>query len=499
MAEDHSTVVLYTLLALATTVYLGRWLRPGKNALPSVPTIGYTAPILSYYSAVQFVIKGREMVQEGYNKYKGGAFKVPELFYWHVVVTGPKLIDDLRKAGSDELSFNEAAAEMLAVDFTLGPSIHKNTYHVAILKNQLTRGINILFPEMKDELQSAFNDLVPSLDGWVKIPAFTAATKIISRISNRVFVGLPKCRDPEYCALNIEFAVSVAKSAFFINMFPQFLRPLAARLLTNVPKNIESGVQHLGPIIKQRLKMREQYGKDWEGKPNDLLMWFMDEAEGEEKAIRSLVLRILTVNFASIHTTSMSFTHALFRLAANPEFIQPLRDEVSQVIKEEGWTRNALQRMRKVDSFLRESNRCHGLGSITMTRKALKDFTFSDGTFIPKGCFVSAAEAPTHFDEANYEYADVFNPWRFVDEEDTESMKNQMVTTSTEYVTFGHGRFACPGRFFAANELKAMMAYTVLNYDVKMENEGVIPEPVWYSVKVMPNATAEVMFRRRQT
>lgn len=77
-----------------------------------------------------------------------------------------------------------------------------------------------------------------------------------------------------------------------------------------------------------------------------------------------------------------------------------------------------------------------------MTRKALKDFTFSDGTFIPQGSFVSAAEAPTHFDEANYECADVFNPWRFVDEEDMESMKNQMVTTSTEYVTFGHGRFA---------------------------------------------------------
>ena len=77
-----------------------------------------------------------------------------------------------------------------------------------------------------------------------------------------------------------------------------------------------------------------------------------------------------------------------------------------------------------------------------MTRKALKDFTFSDGTFIPKGCFVSAAEAPTHFDEANYEYPDEFNPWRFVDEEDVEGVKNQMVTTSTEYVTFGHGRFA---------------------------------------------------------
>ena len=55
-----------------------------------------------------------------------------------------------------------------------------------------------------------------------------------------------------------------------------------------------------------------------------------------------------------------------------------------------------------------------------------------------------------------------------------------------------------PGRFFAANELKAMMAYTVLNYDVKMQDDSGIPEPVWYSVKVMPNREAQVMFRRRQ-
>ena len=43
-----------------------------------------------------------------------------------------------------------------------------------------------------------------------------------------------------------------------------------------------------------------------------------------------------------------------------------------------------------------------------------------------------------------------------------------------------------------------MMAYTVLNYDVKMQDDSGIPEPVWYSVKVMPNREAQVMFRRRQ-
>ena len=36
--------------------------------LPNVPTIGYTAPLLTYLSAMKYIIKGREMIQEGYNK-----------------------------------------------------------------------------------------------------------------------------------------------------------------------------------------------------------------------------------------------------------------------------------------------------------------------------------------------------------------------------------------------------------------------------------------------
>ncbi|KAI0072328.1 cytochrome P450 [Panus rudis PR-1116 ss-1] len=510
---DDSTAILYGLVALVPVVYLVRRLWPSPHDYPNIPAVGPSAPLLSYWGALQFLIRGNEMVHEGYKKYKGGAFKVPELFRWHVVVTGRKLIEDLRRAGSDELSFNEASADFIAVDFTLGPAIHQNTYHVGVIKNQLTRSIALLLPEIKDEVQAAFSDLIPPTDDWVKVPALNTIMKIISRTSNRTFVGLPKCRDPDYMALNIEFTVGVMKGAFVINMFPEFLRPLAARLLTNVPANISRGVKHLGPIIHERMRLEELYGKDYDGKPNDLLSWFMDEAKGEERSIRALVLRILTINFASIHTTSMSFTHALYHLAANPEYMEPLRAEATKVIKQDGWTRTAMNKLRRLDSFLKESHRHHGIGSFTMTRKALKDFTFSDGTFIPKDGFVSAAESPTHFDPENYENPEVFNPWRFVEDDksgDVEgkengaasgegNVKNLMVSTSTDYVTFGHGRFACPGRFFAASELKLMMAYLVLNYDVQMEEPGVIPPPVWYSVKVQPNPTAKVLFRRRRS
>ena len=79
-----------------------------------------------------------------------------------------------------------------------------------------------------------------------------------------------------------------------------------------------------------------------------------------------------------------------------------------------------------------------------MTRKALKDFRFSDGTLIPAGTFVSAATMPIHHDDEFYANPDVFDPWRFAHkrEEDGEGIKHQYVNTSAEYIPFGHGRRA---------------------------------------------------------
>lgn len=41
------------------------------------------------------------------------------------------------------------------------------------------------------------------------------------------------------------------------------------------------------------------------------------------------------------------------------------------------------------------------------------------------------------------------------------------MTTSDEHFAFGHGRHACPGRFFVACELKLIMAHLLRNYDMR--------------------------------
>jgi hypothetical protein len=51
----------------------------------------------------------------------------------------------------------------------------------------------------------------------------------------------------------------------------------------------------------------------------------------------------------------------LYRLLANPEYLEPLREEVDAVIREEGWTKAGIDKMYKIDSFLRETQRLDGL------------------------------------------------------------------------------------------------------------------------------------------
>jgi hypothetical protein len=54
-----------------------------------------------------------------------------------------------------------------------------------------------------------------------------------------------------------------------------------------------------------------------------------------------------------------------------------------------------------------------------------------------------------------------------------------------------------PGRFFAAVEMKMILAYILLTYDVKLDNANGRPLNYWLGVHVFPNPSILVSFRKR--
>lgn len=143
------------------------------------------------------------------------------------------------------------------------------------------------------------------------------------------------------------------------------------------------------------------------------------------------------------------------------------------------FTNIAMQNMKKLDSFLKEVLRYYPLGAGSFQRKVLKPFTLSNGQTIPEGVIIEVPAGSMNFDDEIHEDPFKFDALRYYnlrmakDKEESavkaaEVVANsQFVSVGTSSLTFGYGRHACPGRFFAVNEIKMIMATALLHYDMK--------------------------------
>jgi cytochrome P450 len=145
-------------------------------------------------------------------------------------------------------------------------------------------------------------------------------------------------------------------------------------------------------------------------------------------------------------------------LASKPFYIPIIRAEVEKCLgrsEPTSWTKEALGRCVKLDSFLKESQRLNGMGALWMPRMAVNDFTFSDGTKISPGTFVATAATAIHEDQEIYERPLDFNGLRFSamreqrnDPNDLDNFepdsdndwKHRLTGTSPHCLSFGGGR-----------------------------------------------------------
>lgn len=134
-----------------------------------------------------------------------------------------------------------------------------------------------------------------------------------------------------------------------------------------------------------------------------------------------------------------------------------------------------------------------------MRRVATDDVSLEDGTFIPKGSSI-AVSGHWNWDKSVYTNPDNYDGYRFLklaESPDTEKMSH-FVSTSPQHLAFGHGMHACPGRFFAANELKIALTHILLKYDFKLVAGAPKPTVFRLGWMMQSDAGAQVLVRRRQ-
>jgi cytochrome P450 len=134
----------------------------------------------------------------------------------------------------------------------------------------------------------------------------------------------------------------------------------------------------------------------------------------------------------------------------------------------------------------------------SLQRLALNEVKLSDGTVLPRNS-ISAVAAVRRGDPKYYSDPEKFDGYRFLKMRQEPGKENaaQFVSTSPDHLGFGHGQHACPGRFFASNEIKIIMCHILLKYDWRLL-EGQKPKVGVYGFFLTADHKTKLEIRRRQ-
>ena len=182
--------------------------------------------------------------------------------------------------------------------------------------------------------------------------------QIVARVSSRMFGGKELSRHKAWVDSTINFAVDGFIGAQAIKKYPHVIRPLvASRIpeLSKIGQHQAIAKQVIVPILNDRERLKS--------KPQDFLQWMLDSAQGEETEKEFIASIQLKLSFAAIHTSAAAPTQILYDLCARPEYIAPLRQEIEEVREAHGdfMHKQALRKLVKMDSFMKESQRFNPL------------------------------------------------------------------------------------------------------------------------------------------
>ncbi|KAF8520868.1 cytochrome P450, partial [Hysterangium stoloniferum] len=428
--------------------------------------------------------------------HKSGLFQVPQLDHWVVIVAG-NLLKDVSKAPEHILSFTAAAEEYLQTRYTHGIPLDDGSYHIEIIYEKLqSSATEAMCSMLYEETEMAFKDYVDPQEGqdWTGVNALKTLQKMVTRINNRIWLGEAVCKDPQYLDVVLSFTVRVFIACRLINLFPVILKPLVGSVFSNYNPPLRACERFIVPIIMEREALLKDSSYDWEQLPDDMLTWMMRRETGQVINYRGVVSRMMNVNLASNHSTSMAICHILYELATRPKDVEVLREEILDMTEKHGRTSVAYKNMVKLDSYIKESLRLTGVGLLTGRRKALTSFTFSDGTTIPKNTFLSAPAWAIHHNGDIYKNPNSFDGFRFVGSSKDGVLSSQsqaFVSPSEHFIPFGIGKHIwCPGRFYAATLMKTVITHILENFDMKLATSSK-PTDLWIGTTCLPNTKAK--------
>ncbi|RGP76850.1 ent-kaurene oxidase [Fusarium longipes] len=468
----------------------------------------------------QYLTNCQPLFYEAYHEYlkKGKAVVLPGFGVRIEVLLPQSQMKWVMSQPDHVLDQGKAFAEIDQIVWGLGHDKYVvDAWQGMIVKTEMNKVIEVIADSMKDELREVFDEQFGTdTENWKTIDLTPAVKMIVAQAASRFTVGEPLCRNKEYLQNVLDSDELFIMNAGLTGGMPRILQPFIGTIFGWLIGNKVSQLKKWAvPLLKQRIDKAKNHPE--EPQPQDLLQmmikYALRERKDEAENLDTMTRRIVTQNFGSIHNTQLQVINLLLNvIGSDAEYntISVLRDEMDRLLGSDdtsGWTKSAIQSMTRADSVSRESIRLGSFGGRAVFRKVMtNDFKTQEGYHLPKGTLLSFIAFPAQTDNELYEDGLKYDPFRFSRIREAAASRGDkappvtFVTTSPEFLVFGHGKHACPGRFLIDFEMKMILAYIVKNYDLKFpeEYEGKRPPNVWIAEANNPPSGARIMVKRRE-
>ncbi|TLD31567.1 hypothetical protein PspLS_03008 [Pyricularia sp. CBS 133598] len=509
------------LIAVGSVILLAFWIIPylqRKRMLSKFPIHGAEhGRHLSREKA--YLTSSETLYLQAYQKFRNVVHRMTTADGEKVVLP-LRYLEELRQLPDDEVDSHLPIQRSLEADIT-GFDTGAG-FLPQIIKSELTRSLTRINPALCQEVERTVRERIPASEDWTLHKVEATLLPIVTTVSGHVFVGPELSRTPEYIDACANFTVSLIRSIRALKQWPRWIRRPLGKYFTPELKLVNMYRGNANRIILPVIKQRREAMRRGDKMPDDMLQWMLAKAEGERISDDVMSRLQLTLIMSAIHTTVRGLTQIMFELASCPEVIPDLRKEIEAAMAENGgvMTTQALFQMKLLDSTMKESHRMNPSGFGRFVRYVRKPITLSDGTHLPADTLIEVPWYPVTRDETVYPGADKFDPYRCyrirTAAEDEggggggvgggvvgrrhAKEQYQFASVTEADMTFGWGRHACPGRFFAANEIKLILARILLDYDVALP-EGLDKrhENVIVGGLRIPLPGAEVRLRKRRS
>ncbi|ETS76590.1 hypothetical protein PFICI_11977 [Pestalotiopsis fici W106-1] len=461
----------------------------------------------SYFSRLRWITNADVIMDEADIKAQGRPYRLARGDTDQIVLP-VEMIPELNALGMNVLNSRESHAFGLLGHLTGMDVVRHTSFHVRVLLSYISPALPSLFALTGKRIAAGLEKEFSQSNEWTQMKPHRAVVRCIGEaIALSLFGAEMTENNPELVHLTHEHTNNVFQVCFAMRCVPQCLQPILVWLLPAKWRLLSGWAKfrsYVMPRVAQLKAQKKNIGSEESEPVNpDVISWMVEDGRNElERDPKVLTTLVGSIAAGSTYSITNFCCRTVLDLISHPETLKIVREEIRQKHAEINgqWTAADLASLEKLESAMKESSRLTPGTLLIYSRVVKKDHVLSNGLALKKGQFVTMSASQRTMDPSIFEDPLEYKGLRFCEDNKIEEHRAKPFSSiNMDTLTWGAGRWACPGRIITDMSAKILLVKLLDEYDFAFVGDKPLQRAIMHEFLFFHPESYMLVRRRRDS